>query len=552
MKKQVKKIYRDIQGTILPMAITLIAAIIPLSALSIDIGYFGILRGNLEKATEAAAVAGAQEYFRNMADAGKAANETARTFKMNISSDTMTGNYCNPTGPGQPSTFTYSKTFTQADGVGNFYRQADINLTIMTDLNRGKIIVTAGLTPKPFFANFLADTAMLSVTREAELPPYDVVFVVDLSGSMRFATVNTYIGSAYRQVIGMSGLGTLYPDIVLYQSQDQDWGVNSMITANGYVTTIASITDIVINSPSADIPNNAVYDTGMAIYSSDPDRGYIVNANNSTGLRRTALTGYRISELAGLAISNQDKQLAQTYANNRSLDQNVVDNYFNMAALYIEPIASAAYAVMAFTDTIMVYGSAALKLGLVSFEGSSYTSDMTSSWSCPELASTATAKRMNRILPYVALIDPSSFNTINDMLAIMATSGNGTLISPITTYGYPNGGTNINAGLDNAKWTLDRSDRPNSNKIIILFTDGEPTSHSFTALGQKVKSLTDANVTVYSVVLTLAISQSVIDQFKYQVETVGRGEPVVFINDPAKLKEAFMQIADELGLKLVN
>lgn len=551
MKSQIRKLQRNATGTIMPLAITFIAALIPLAGLSVDIGYFGILRSSMEKATEAAAVAGAQEYFRNKADAGKAVNATTRAFKMNIADDTMVGNFYNATGPGQPSTLTYIKTFTQADGIKAFYRESPITLTVMTSLDRGKISVTSTLTPKPFFVTFLADAAMISITKEAELPPIDVAFVIDLSGSMRFATFGTYIGSAYRQVVGMSGLGTLFPDVVLFQAQDQLFGVNSMITANGFVTTIASIKDVVINTAGFDIPGNATYTTGMAIYTNDPDRGFITNADMAGGLYRNALSGRRISELAGLAISNEDKNLAQSYANNRSLDPNVIINYFNMLAPYIEPIASASYGVKTFIDTVRIYGTAALKVGLVSFASSSYKTDTSATISTSEYAGNGLSKRIRTRYPYLSLVSPSSFDTIIQKITIMSTGGNGTLASPINTFSFPDGGTNINAGLDNAKWTLDQSDRRGSEKIIILFTDGAP-SHSFSALGTKVKSFTDAGIKIYSIVLTLAVSQSTIDQFKYQLETAGRAESVIFINNPAKLKEAFLQIADELGLKLVN
>ena len=543
---------RNFKGTIIPMAVALIAAIVPLCALSVDVGYFGVLRGNLEKAVEASAVAGAQEYFRSRADAGKAVNAGARVFKMNISDDTMSGNYYSSTGAGQPSSLTYSKTFTQADGLNNFYREAPVNFKITTNLDRGKVSVTAEIVPKPFFAQFLASAATIKVTREAELPPMDVVFVIDLSGSMRFATFSTYIGSAYRQVVGMSGLGTLYSDVVLFQSEDQLFGTNSMITANGYVTTIASITDVIVNSPGFDIPSNATYTTGMTVYTNDPDRGAIVNAAMAVGLYRTALTGYRVSELAGLPIANEDKGLAQSYANNRSLDSNVITPYFNMLAPYIEPVSSASYGVRAFIDTVRTYGTAALKIGLCSFSSSSSSTNTAYTVNTAEYEGNNLSKSIRTTFPYIELVSPVDFNTVTQKITIMSSGGNGTAILPITTFGFPDGGTNINAGLDNGKLILDRSDRPSSEKIIILFTDGEPTSHSFTQLGQKVKSLTDAGIKVYSIVLTLAIAQSVIDQFEYQVESVGKAEPVLFINDPANLKDAFLQIADELGLKLVS
>lgn len=552
MKHKIKNLQRDISGSILPIAITFIAALIPLSALSVDLGYFGLLRSSMEKATEAAAVSGAQEYFRSRADAGKSVNASVRAFKMNIAEDTMVENFHNATGMGQPSTLTYTKTFTQADGINAFYREAPITLTVMTDLDRGKVSVTSSLTPKPFFATFLADTAMISITKEAELPPFDVVFVIDLSGSMRFATFSTYIGSAYRQVEGMSGMGTLYNDVVLFQSQDQLFGTNSVITANGYRTTISSITDVIVNTPNFDIPNNAVYTTGMTVYANDPDRGFIVNADMAVGLYRNALSGYRISELAGLGISAEDKGLAQSYTNNRSSDATVITNYFNMMAPYIEPIASASYGVMGFIDTVKIYGTAALKIGLVTFSSSSSTNDMSSTINLSEFEGNNSSKTIRTTFPYIGLVSPPDFNSVVQKITIMSTGGNGSSFSPISTFSFPDGGTNINAGLDNAKWTLDRSDRPSSEKIIVLFTDGEPTSHSFSALGSKVKSLTDADIKIYSVVLTLAIPQSSIDQFKYQVETVGMAEPVIFINNPAQLKEAFMQVADELGLKLVN
>ena len=552
MKNQIKKLQRNLSGTILPLAITFIAALIPLSGLSVDIGYFGILRSSMEKATEAAAVAGAQEYFRNRADAGKAINTTVRTFKMNIAEDTMVGNFQNPTGPGQPSTLTYTKTFTQADGIKAFYREAPITLTVMTNLERGKISVTSDLTPKPFFATFLANTAMISITKEAELPPMDVAFVIDLSGSMRFATIMTYIGTARVEQIGMPGTAMLLNDVILYQSQSQNWGLGAMITANGLVTTIDAITDVLTNSPNVDIHIFATYDNGMRMYNFDPDRDYITNTQNSQGLRRTALTGLRLDPLRLFSLPDEARSLYDTFQRNRSLDPNVITTYFNMLAPYIEPIASASYGVKSFIDTVRIYGTAALKVGLCSFSSSSSSMDTTSTVNTNEYEGNNISKRIRTTFPYIDLVSPPNFNTIIQNITIMSTGGNGTIISPINTYAFPNGGTNINAGLDNGKVILDRSDRPGSERIIILFTDGEPTSHTFSALGTKVKSLTDAKIKVYSVVLTLAIPQASIDQFKYQVENVGKAEPVIFINNPAKLKEAFLQIADELGLKLVN
>lgn len=550
--KIVNNLKRNNSGSILPMAVLLLTTLVTLSAAGVDMSYYGQVRSSLEKATEAASVAGAQEYFRNGADAGKAVNETVRVYKMNVTEDTMVGNYYSSTGMGQPSTLTYSKTFVAGDGLKAVFREQPVKVTVKTDLNRGKITVTSETDAKPYFAQIVTSNKKIKVTKEAELPPYDVVFVVDLSGSMRFATLNTYIGSAYVNVQGMSGMGTLYNDVILYQSQSQPLGINSMITANGLVTTIQSFTDRIINTPGYDIPTSATYTTGKPIYINNPDRGFIVNTDNSINLYRTNLSGYRISNLESQNVSNEDKTVAQTYADNRSTTSSVVDAYLNRAAPYIEPQASAAFGVKSFIDTVKVYGTAALKLALVTFESNSYINDRVSTWTCSELEGANSSKYMRRTLPYSALISPVDFDTITGKLTIMATGGYGSQSNPLIVNSYPNGGTNINQGLDNARTTLNNSDRPSSEKIIILFTDGEPTAHTFSALGQKVKSLTDANIKVYSIVLTLAVSQSSINSFEYQVETVGKAEPVIFISDPAKLKDAFVQIADDLGLKLVN
>jgi len=546
-----KKNIRNKQGSILPMAVFLLTTFITASATGVDLSYYANLRSSVERATEAASVAGAQEYFRSGADGGMAVNEALKVYKINISNDTMLGNFHNPTGMGNPSVLSYSTTFTTADNLTWIFRDQPVMVTVVAEQARGKITVTSEVKAKPFFAQIFGANTDIKVKKVSELPPYDIVLVNDLSGSMRFATLNTYIGSANVQTVGMSGLGPLYNDVILYQSQGEDWGRNSMITANGLVTTIDRITDVVINKPAFDIPTNAQYTNGQAIYVNNPDRGFIVNSNNSNGLRRTALSGYRISNLQNQNVSAEDKILVQTYNLNRSLNATDVTIYFNRAAPYIEPHSSAVYGVMAFVDTVRIYGAAALKLALVTFESESYLNDRQSNWTSSELRANNISKSQRRTLPYVALVNPSEFNTIVDKLTTKSSGGNGQQNSPLQTNSYPNGGTNINAGLNNAKTTLDRSDRRDSEKIIILFTDGEP-SHSFSALGTKVKSLTDAGIKVYSIVLTLAVTQSTIDQFKYQMEEAGKAEPVMFINDPAKLKDAFLQIADELGLKLVS
>ncbi len=551
MNTKAKSFLRSNSGVIAPLIVMLLPVAILFCGLSVDIGYFSIIRTNLEKASEAASIAGAREYFLNGADAGKAINLTTNVFRMNVTNGTVAMQYYNSTGAGQPSTLTYTRTFTDSDLLNSVYRGSSIMLTVMTDLDRGKITITSSLTPKPFFSQAITGNSTISITREAELPPYDVVFVVDLSGSMRFATFNTYIGTASRRLTS-GGMSMSYSDVVLYQGQDQTYGNGDVIMANGYNTTITSIDDVVVNSPGVDIPTSATYSEGTMIYISDSDRGYIVNTSNSTSLHRFDLSGYRISELSGLTLSAEDQALAQTYSDNQSSNAMTLATYFDRAANYIEPIASATFGVMTFIDTVKTYGASALQIGLVTFESDATTSDSTSTITASELQGSGSSKRLSRTRPYIMLVEPASFDTVYQKLTVKSLGGIGTMADPLVTYSYPEGGTNINAGLDDAVTTLNNSTRTNPEKVIILFTDGEPTSHSFTALGDKVLSITNQGIKVYSIVLTLAISQSSIDSFQYQVETRGMAEPVVFINDPSRLKDAFKQIATDLGLKLVD
>ena len=108
IKINIKSFYRNSRGVILPLAAVLAVTIVSLCGVGTDISYYGILRSSVEKATEAASVAGAQEYFRSKADAGKAINSTMRVFKMNVSKDTSVGNYYPSTGSGRTPSLTYS------------------------------------------------------------------------------------------------------------------------------------------------------------------------------------------------------------------------------------------------------------------------------------------------------------------------------------------------------------------------------------------------------------------------------------------------------------
>lgn len=555
MLKIKRKFFRSIRGTILPAAALFVAVIIPLCGITVDVSYMGILRGSLDRATEAAAVAGANEYFRSMADAGRAVDETMRVFKMNVSNDSTVGRYHSATGAGRPQTYEFSRTFSESDGIQIIYRGQPISLTTMTELNRGKVTVTSEVTPKPFFSQIFSTPTPIKITKTAELPPYDIAFVYDLSGSMRFATNMTFIGSAWREDI-RTMTSVFLADVILYQSQDENWGQGTMITSGRYTITIDMITDSVINTPSVDIDQNARYDNGRPMYINDPKRGLITNTENSRGLRRTVLSGLTLAEARldgqeGLGLFNS------ATANRLSTRTREFRDYFNQAAAYIEPQASATYGVMSFIDTVRIYGTAQLNLALVTFQTRSLLKNYWEPQGAWELRSATSGwlRRINNTYPYVMLVEPRDFNDITDALTIMHNGGLGLSLHAFQVNSYPNGGTNISDGLENAWETFQRSGRRNRNpqRVIILFTDGDPTGgDSYPRLGRTVRNLTDQGVTVYSIVLTLAVGQGTINNFRNAVENVGMAEPVIFVNNPQQIDDAFINIANDLGLRLVN
>lgn len=547
-KTKKKDFFRNVNGTILPAAALLLAVIIPLTGLAVDMGYYGILRGSLEKATEAGAVAGAQEYFRSMADGGKAVNETLKVFKMNVTSETRFPDFHHSTGSGRPDALTFSQSFSQ--GLDNIFRDSSISVTVMTSLDRGKITVTSEMTPNTFLSQTFAPTTPIRITKEAELPPYDVAFVVDLSGSMRFTTVKTYVGPARRKPVGAPGTGALLGDVILYTGPYFVLGIGQTIVANGFETRVEGVTDVIINTPGNDIPANATYrNTGNPIYVNDPKRGYVTRVIGSYNINRpysTVFSGITITEARNSA--NQElRGLAQSYDENRSRNRNIYREYYDRATQYVEPHASTVYGIRTFIDTVRYYGTSTLNLGLVTFSSSSSTSDQTLSTNFKyDLLSNNTLKNVSTTHPYIPLIQPRRFLEIPEALTIML--GNLTPNS-IGTNGVPEGGTNTNSGLDNALRTFERGNRRNAQRVVILFTDGVP-SHSMNSLGNKVRSFTDQGITVYSIVLTTGIGEGEIASFRNAIENTGRAQPVILIDDPVQLEDAFLQIADQLGLKL--
>lgn len=571
--------FRNNLGVILPTAILFLAALIPLCGLSIDVGYYGTLRGNLERATEAAATSGAETYFRTSADAGLAANEAAKVFKMNITSGIVTNNQFGASG--QSTSMNYSATYSSADGISSLFRQNSITLNIAADRSQGSFSVSTQHTLNPFFASFLSPSARtITIAREIKIPKYDVVLLNDLSDSMKSQTIKTFVGRAWiadcsggsprhtharvatirNRTAGTCSPSSLENDVILYQAQSRIWdetaGMNT-ISSTDYDVTIDEITDVVVNSPGSDINGTATYDDGTRIYTDAPDGSYITNFSGTNGLARTNLTGIQVSDLSmTTSISYEDRQLEQTFSDNNNNNSRSFATYFQRASAYIEPHASLVRAIRSFTDKLSPFdttGSNGLKLALATY-GDRYASGQAEDFQENDLSSKGSTNRkkyMRRVLPSYQLSSTNDYNAIINGLNIAqsAVRGNGkSMTSRVIADSFPFGENHFSEGTTAVQDTFLASPRktdPNVEKVVVIFTSSKPTDSDFRS---QIGSLHSQGIKIHTILLANKMSASDITDFKSDVESQG-GEPVIVITDPLKLKEAFAHVADELGFK---
>ena len=531
------KIKRNSSGVIIPIVVVFSLALIPMLGLAADFSYSGIVRSSLERAVDSAARAGKQGYLRYGYDPGLAVNEAARVFKMNIANTVVPGTFYSSTGTNTPTTLTYTNTFTTADGISGIFNSSSIALTVTTDLTLKTITVTGSLTQMSFFTN--SDTPTITVSRkETGLTgtPKDIVLLVDVSQQNKLQTIMTYIGMGSRIATGSMNMADNYDDLIFYQSQADLMSMS--FTANGYDIMDQALTDVVINTPDTDIPTSATYTTGKAVYVNDSSRGWVTNnATSNSGLSRQTLAGYRVSELASLSVSTQDKELATTYNNNRGTSSQVA-SYFNQASSHIEPFGSVTYGIMAFTNTLT---SSSHSLALVTYESSSTSYSRTINDTDSDLQGSNAGKFLTITIPFYTLT--TTFSNIVNNITISATSGTGSSMSdPLIVNSYPPGNTaDIDSGLLAAQSVLSAS---TNAKVIVLYAGAVP-SHTWAALGSTVASLVSSDIKVYSVILTSNLTSSDITDFTTQIEGNG-GQTIQFVSDPAALDDAFTTVANDL------
>lgn len=567
MKNMMLKHFRNISGSILPIAVLLLLTLITLSAAGINIGYSSTLRSVLERAASASATAGAQKYFRTGADAGLAINEMLRVMKVNISNDPNIGTFYASTGTG--STVSYTQTFGESDNLKGIFRGQTIQIDVSTDKDNGEVKVKATVIPKPYFAGIQLSNVPIIIEKDAKLAPSSIALALDLSSSMKTKSIKTFIGKANVSPVGQPENAVAYDDVVLFQSQDQIYNDGDTITANGLSVQITDITDVFINNPD-DLSSSDTFDNGASIFASDPTRGYIANVNAPSGSVRKTLSGFRVSELSAKSISSQDKAITQSYSNNRSTDSTIAVDYFNSVASYIEPYNTVNSALKDFLNAVSLSSSSAM-VAVATFNDNSHSSTFTYDTDDTTLKAASSAKQESNTLPYNGLsggslahggiIDYilglqsayaiSASNDFDGIIDGLTTKATGLSFNRLQINSLPNGGRDQVAGLRSAKAALDDSN-VTGGRTIVLLTSGAPSDGDFNRLGDEIKSLTDDGYKIYTILLSSDLTQETIDQFKEAVEETGKAEPLISVNNPNNLSNALQGIASDLVLRILR
>ncbi len=528
---------KNISGSIIPLFAILLTALIGLIGLSTDLTYSGMVRSSIERACDASVRAGRQSYKKLGKDPGLALNDAARVFRMNIANQIGGANVVASTGYKTPTTLSYSYTYTTADGISNVFRGQSVSFQTDIDLTAQTITVTGMVTPQTFFST---NNQPVTIYRLQYLigSPKDIVLVVDLSREDRLKTFKTYVGTADRD----DGMTTMtYNDVILYQAMSNK---GAPIVANGYTISGFNIRDVLYNTPGVDIDTAATYTDGFPCYKVDGARGWVTNNFPYDDTRlRTTLSGYRISELMALlgmgTISAADAAIETSYTNNQGTVAQI-QAYFNQAAPHIESTASVQYGAMIFADELA--GSLKHRFALVTYSTTAKTADWTQNFMAMDMETNNMSRQVTTTFPFYNFT--TTFTDVSNKLAIVDNGGTGlTMASPLLLNGFPNSTTDIRDGL-NAANSLFNSGSSTFERIVILFASNDP-SHSYAVLGTTVANLVANGVTVYSIVLTLSLPPGEKASFQSAIENNG-GEPVIFVDDPADVDNAFLTIADDI------
>ena len=191
------------KGAIIVLAAIFMVPIFGFVAFSVDSGYMALVKSQLQNAADAAALAATSELGEGIAVAKQAAIDIAQTNNA----------------AGQPVVL--------ADADIEFGQWDVVNKTFSTPVpNPNAVRITARVTNQPlFFAPVIGhDTFDMSASAIALVNPRDIMFVIDLSGSMNDDTEPAWATDAINNRFAPEGYPTIGTDLVQDLYNDFGYG----------------------------------------------------------------------------------------------------------------------------------------------------------------------------------------------------------------------------------------------------------------------------------------------------------------------------------------
>jgi Mg-chelatase subunit ChlD len=521
-------------------------------ALTVDVGFMHTMQAELDRAVDAAALAGVGELV-NGTDVAEAA---AKEYLIR-----------NPVGSGinvVDETALANATITFNTQHANDYEllfgnwNPDTHELEETPIMPSTIRVSMQYPNLPFFfARVLGhDTFTLQSQATAMFQPRDIVVVLDFSGSMNDDTSFAAIGTLSQAAVEASLLNCwndLGPPVYGNLPATPTWA-----TAHGVPANVPAG----LPHCTVEYRNTSVYVTSTLLLTT-------VKLEFSNGNQQTFTPGVALAGTFTGSGSNAGKQVRKVWVKsgtNTSLGTN--GEYFDFTTTNINTTLKNAlglsgvaypYASGGSWDGYINYctsssnenknagyrykfgGMNLVEYWLVNYPANNQVPDL---WKCRAEPMYALKEATTSFMDFIGQVDTS------DRVALVvynASNGNGKLESNFTTdldsiasivnqrqAGHYHNYTNIGAGLQLGRQTMAASARPNANKLIVLMTDGLANWNNGgvneAAAAQMIEDETELCAAAHFKVTTISLGAGADTSMSAAFEEIAKARPVKLVH----------------------
>jgi Flp pilus assembly protein TadG len=565
------------RGNIIVFSAFLMVAMMAMLALSVDVGYICTMRAQLQRAVDAAALAGVQDLVKGTEQAQARAMEYLCR---------------NPVGASMP----YIDEAQLAANLAKFESEHGDDFDVKfgnwnpnthsfteTSVNPASMVVTMTYPNLPFFFGRVLghDTFDLTASSTAMFQPRDIMVVLDYSASMNDDSTFASIGKLSRSVVEGSLLNCwndLGPPVYGNLGFTPKWAV-----AHGVPQNPASQ----IPHVSVEYRNSSVYVTSTLNittvrlqFSNGSSQSFSGSSTNGTFQGTGGNAGQSISRVWVKSGNNA----AQFGTNGEPFDFSSNTGFKNALGLTNVPYP---YANGGSWDGYINYcksssgqnynGGYRFKFGgmnLVNYWFDQYPSNhqVPTLWKCRAEPEYAVKDAMGVFMDFIGSVDTQDrvglviYNAPNgNAILESGFTGDFDLITSIVNQrqaGHYHQYTNIGAGMQLGRETMDATARHNASKLIVLMTDGLANWHNgkFDEAGaaQHISQETSLAKARKYKIMTIAVG---IGADTATMESVANATEGKFYNVPGgsdhqtmhtQLRKAFKEIANSRPFQIVK